>query len=438
MVRLLCGWCPDAALGFHGEDAGDALVDALLGEVAVFDGVHEGIDTLPGIGWTEQEIAAGVNGVQRDLGAGVGIGHGAHLQAVGDDDAVEAELAAQEIGDDLVGKRGGLVVDLGADEVTDHDHVAVGGDAGLKRQKLGGAQLVEGFVHIDGAVVGIGAGVAVAGKMLEGGADAAIVETKHGGLDELGGLVEIVAVGAVADDGILGIGPNVGNGGEVKIEAEALHVPGDGVGVAVGGVGALVFVIEHGADVGGADGVHEPVDTAAFFVAGEDERDLAAALGIGEHALHLGFVFEVFFAVHDAADRHACEGGLHGFAGAGDDGFTGEMLGLDDEKLADFFIESHAGDGFLDEGVLVRSERFFWLLWRCGRIFCWHTLPGIERKPGANAEGEGQHEARVGEQDESIFLHGSASFLRDGNLYFTAFRGSCVTFFCKNLCTVLS
>lgn len=101
MVRLLCGWCPDAALGFHGEDAGDALVDALLGEAAVLDGVHEGIDTLPGIGWTEQEIAAGVNGVQRDLGAGVGIGHGAHLQAVGDDDAVEAELAAQEIGDDL-------------------------------------------------------------------------------------------------------------------------------------------------------------------------------------------------------------------------------------------------------------------------------------------------------------------------------------------------
>ena len=42
-----------------------------------------------------------VNGIQRDLGAGVGIGHGAHLQAVGDDDAVEAELAAQEIGDDL-------------------------------------------------------------------------------------------------------------------------------------------------------------------------------------------------------------------------------------------------------------------------------------------------------------------------------------------------
>lgn len=68
MVRLLCGWCPDAALGFHGEDAGDALVDALLCEAAVFDGVHEGVDTLPGIGWTEQEIAAGVNGVQRDLG----------------------------------------------------------------------------------------------------------------------------------------------------------------------------------------------------------------------------------------------------------------------------------------------------------------------------------------------------------------------------------
>ena len=43
-------------------------------------------------------------------------------------------------------------------------------------------------------------------------------------------------------------------------------------------------------------------------------------------------------------------------------GFTDEMLGLDDEKLADFFVEGHAGDGFLDEGVLVRSERFFWLL----------------------------------------------------------------------------
>ena len=50
---------------------------------------------------------------------------------------------------------------------------------------------------------------------------------------------------------------------------------------------ALVLVVQHGADIGGADGVHQAVDPPALLVAGEDEGDFGVALDVGQHGFGL-------------------------------------------------------------------------------------------------------------------------------------------------------
>ena len=77
------------------QDASDALVDALLADGAVVDGGDDGIEGLDEVAGTKHDVCASQDASNGTLGAGVLLGDGTHLHAVGDDDVLVAQFAAQ-------------------------------------------------------------------------------------------------------------------------------------------------------------------------------------------------------------------------------------------------------------------------------------------------------------------------------------------------------
>ena len=65
---------------FEFEDAVDGFVDAGFGDVG-FDGLFGEC----GGGWHEEEVGAGLDGLDIGVGFGVIVGDGSHVEGVGDD-----------------------------------------------------------------------------------------------------------------------------------------------------------------------------------------------------------------------------------------------------------------------------------------------------------------------------------------------------------------
>ena len=317
-----------------------ALVQPLLGDGSVLHRLGEGADGLVQILGAQQQIHPRLDGGHGDLAAAVVVGHGPHLQAVGDDHAVKAQLLPQKAGDHRMGEQGGLLVDSGHDEVAQHHRVRARFNARPEGDKLRAAQLVQGFIHVHRAVMTVGGGVPVAGEVLEGAGHAALVEAAHGGRHQLGGLVKVVAVGPVADDGVGPVGPHVGHRGEIHVEAAAAQVGGDGAGVFRGLIRPLVLVVQHGAHVGGADGMHQAVDPPALLIAGKDEGDFGVALDACKHGLGLLHGDQVG-VVQQPRHRVALQRRPGGFPRRRHPGHPGDGGRLDHQQLAGFFIQGH-------------------------------------------------------------------------------------------------
>ena len=72
-----------------------ALVDALLGDGALVDGVHHGIESLHQILRAKYNVNTSLDAAHGSLCAGILLGDGTHFHAVGDDDVLVAQFAAQ-------------------------------------------------------------------------------------------------------------------------------------------------------------------------------------------------------------------------------------------------------------------------------------------------------------------------------------------------------
>src|SRR5699024_2965963 len=118
LVRDADGLLVEVQVGLHAQNPVQGVGKALLGEIAlVIGGLHVG-NVLVDVVGKEDHVAAGNDGAGNGVLPLGGGGHAHHVGGVGDDRAVEAQLAPQQAGDQFRGHGGGLdVLVLNAREI---------------------------------------------------------------------------------------------------------------------------------------------------------------------------------------------------------------------------------------------------------------------------------------------------------------------------------
>jgi hypothetical protein len=282
-----------------GEEAGHGLVEPGLGEAAAR---HRGDDRGDGdlrVGRHQDDVAAGLQDADGGL-AGLEVGHDAsHRHRIGEDEAVEAHLLAQELRRDAgrEGRREGpFLRDLGdvLGEVVRPDRVLEDGDgrrveggngqvrghdapgsrveAGPERDELDGIEpcAVEGEDR-EGAVR-VRGGVAVPGEVLQRREDAAVLEPLHRRRDEPSDGDRFLAEAPHVDDGVVGVVVHVGDRCEDDVDAEGAGRLGRRPGAALGEI--EVSGRRDGHRRGTEDEVGKAHSRARLEVGGDEERHL--------------------------------------------------------------------------------------------------------------------------------------------------------------------
>ena len=176
-----------------------------------------------------------MEGAGAGLADAIPVNQGAHRDAIRSNHALEAELHPEEVRDDLAGDGGNLIrIEMRVDAMRDHDGIETGGDELLVGIEL---NLVETRgVHIEhgAGVVRVGRGVAAARKVLGGGDDAGVLKTLHHGGGVIGDDLGIVAKGAVANLGVVGVDIHVHHRRVNHIEPGRFHLETDRLGDLVG------------------------------------------------------------------------------------------------------------------------------------------------------------------------------------------------------------
>ncbi|OBQ38508.1 MAG: hypothetical protein AN484_24185 [Aphanizomenon flos-aquae WA102] len=238
----------DSGAGFRGEDLGDfrriheslpeeseflfelphalhRLLDLRERDASLTHGAGEGVDGDERVGVVilQDQVVSGGDGPDGGFLDAVVVLDGLHREAVGDDDALEAELFAQQAGDDLARERGGDLfrIQRGVMAVVRADDAAQSApDEFGKGLQLHGLQLREaarGLGHLD---VRISARGAVAGEMHEDGRGTAVDRALRQRRAEGRHQVRFIADAAQVDDGVVGIQVHVEHrrAGEMKTE----------------------------------------------------------------------------------------------------------------------------------------------------------------------------------------------------------------------------
>ena len=155
----------------------------VAGNVAALDGAHQRFERAAlqvDVAAADQHaVAAGANRLDRRLRHGVLRAHRLHLEIVAQDHAVELQLVAQQRLDD-VGRqrRRPLLVERRHQHVRGHDERDLLGDRGAERLELDRAQAIGRMLDERQLEVRVGAGVAVAGKMLAAGGQAGALQRR--------------------------------------------------------------------------------------------------------------------------------------------------------------------------------------------------------------------------------------------------------------------
>ena len=258
----------------------------------------------------------------------------AHLHVVGEDDAFEANLAAEDVGDPVAGDGGGRGVAAGPriGRVGDHSKGQTrgegepGGEVGAPHE----ARLAMDDRH---GLVGVDLAAAEAGKMLAAGEDLFVL---HAGEEATGVVDDTAGLGGdragEQDGGGLGQG-EVEDGREDGVATEGAGFAGDEPSVLA--VEVALAGGEDGRRRGhGVDEVAQTIDEAAFEVDAAKERGRAAGAGIAKQRGDLGGALDVAAEEDDAAGTNALQPGAL-FCGEGGAAETG------DEELAGLLGELH-------------------------------------------------------------------------------------------------
>ena len=226
------------------QHAQHARIERIGRERAVCERLLHGRDRTGHVADLKQHVVAGGEGAHGLLPVGI-LREGLHLQPVRDDDAAETEVIAQQVRDELVREGRGHIVHRRHGQVADHDHVRPGGDAGDEGLEVLLPQLRERLIDRGGAVVRVRGRTAVAGEMLQTADDPGVTKAVHGGGDERGRLVIIIAVGAVADGVAALVRPDIGHGRKVGVEAVGRDVVREGLGIVIRALRAETAVAVH-------------------------------------------------------------------------------------------------------------------------------------------------------------------------------------------------
>ena len=150
----------------------------------------------------------------------------AHLQGVGHDDAVEAELAAEEIRDHGSAEGARRLVEPGHADVRGHHRADARAHGRAKRQQHRGHRLV---VALDGGEpeMRVLLRVAVSREVLRAGGDAGALEAHYERSDVAGYELGIAAEGTHADDRVVGVRVHVRDGGEIEVRADSGELGAD-------------------------------------------------------------------------------------------------------------------------------------------------------------------------------------------------------------------
>ena len=224
-----------------------------------------------------------------------------------------------------------------------HDHVRARLHAAEEGLQILLQQFVQRFVHDRGLSVRVRLRAAVAGKVLQAADGVAVPEALHRGGDQLGRLVIIVAVRAVADDGIFRVAPHVGHRSKVHVEAAGLQIGRKRHRVVIRRLCAERAVAEHAVELRGADGVHQPPDLAALLVRADEQPRCACALQAGDELHRLLACFEVAGREQEPAHGIVLQRGGQLRRQLRDGrAVRSERLRTHDQKLADLLPRGHA------------------------------------------------------------------------------------------------
>ena len=197
----------------------------------------------------------------------------------------------------------------------------------------------------------------MAGEVLEGAGHAPLVESLHRRGHQICRLGEIVAVGPVADNGVFGVGPYVCHRGKVHVEPQGRHVRRNDPGVFRRFPHPLILVLEHGADIGGAHGGHQPVYPSPLLVTGQKQGDPGVGLDGRQHIPHLFLAGHVGAVIDQPAYRVLFQGQPGGLACLRHLIRPGQVHRKHHEQLADLLPEGHSLQKLLGGGGLRFRRR---------------------------------------------------------------------------------
>lgn len=317
---------------FQGDDAFGGFEDAAFDFGIFFSHFHELFaERCPEVlrFADEEEIDAGAEPEADGFEAAVVVNDGVHFEVVADDDAVKAEFFAQELGDDGVGKCGGeAFAESLHDDVGGHDHGDLCLNGGLEGLEFDVAQASE--VMLDDRCVGMAVEirVPVSWEVFAAGNDAFGEEAVHEGDGVVDDILGGCAEGAVADDGVLRVGVDVEDGGEVEVEAEFADSSGESARIFKGLFRRAFSNFSGGGEFLDADVFGKALDFAAFLIDGDPcwEAEVETSDGLRECAQLVG-IGDVSPEEDDASDFifKQCADERRG---------EGCALKADDEKLA--------------------------------------------------------------------------------------------------------
>ncbi|CAM5599114.1 hypothetical protein SFUMM280S_07720 [Streptomyces fumanus] len=200
----------------------------------------------------------------------VGAGDGPHLNAVGDDQAVVAQFAAEEFDEDPPGEGARVIQVQGrGEDVGAHHRPGAGLDRRAERHQVAFGQ--HGGVGVDARhrVVGVDGGVAVAGEVLGAGGHTRRLQAGDVGGGVPGDQGGVGAEGPYADHRVVGVGVDVGGRGPVEVHAAGGEAAAQFGGDAPGQLHVVDRAERVVAGEGGAGAHLQTGDVAALLVDGD-------------------------------------------------------------------------------------------------------------------------------------------------------------------------
>ena len=195
------------------------VVDEVAELLILFGGRGDNVDGLFDIGRKEDEVVASTECRKFGSTVLVGVGNAFHVDTVGNNDSLEAKCITKQTVDDDGAEGGGALTVVGIDlQVSHHDATDAILDKTAERKKFDRIKMFARMVYHGEFQVAVDLGVTVTREVFGESHNPLALLSFGEETSQTGDSLGVVAVGAGTDDGILGIGIDVGHGGIVEMD----------------------------------------------------------------------------------------------------------------------------------------------------------------------------------------------------------------------------